>query len=157
MLYHYTDRSSAALICQEGVIKAKPVYVFDALLGGQETKLAPAVWLTCCGDGCPTVEISLALHGWPLNEPLMFWRFCVDDEIGKDDLEAFAHRHGYDESLFQYMLLTSMVAGEDWRDWRLSRGDVTSWVQVEALEKSGWVKQSGPRQLAPPRPVDPQP
>jgi hypothetical protein len=142
MLYHYTDRDSAAEIVRDGVIRAEPVIVMSALIGGREIELAPAVWFTIA-DECPTVLAKMQVGGWPIDKPGMVWRICVEDTVAPLDLAAWAHPHDYDPQIFRWMLLTAQFAGEDWTAWRLCGADVPreQWVAMQSLCGGEWVAQ----------------
>jgi len=143
MLYHYTDRDSAREIIEAGALRAEPVRVRTALIGGEELLLARCVWFTRSAEVSPTVKAKLAVAGWPLDRPEMLWRFGVADGAVPLDLPAWAYPHGYDPQLFRWMLVTAHVAGERWEDWRLSDADVPRerWLAVESLGAGGWAPQ----------------
>jgi len=135
MLWHYTDRDSAADIRRQGVIRAQPVIVHTALFGGEEVQLAPAVWFTRADTLPPTIRAKLLVGGWPLDLPGMVWRFGVAEATAPLDLPAWAHPHGYPPALFRWMLATAHLGGEDWQDWRLSAVDVPArlWLDCGPL------------------------
>lgn len=140
MLYHYTDRDSASDIMRDNVLRAHPVLIRTALIGGEEIALAPAVWFTPLDTPAPTILAKLRLFGWPVDKPGMIWRFGVADDVASLDLPAWAHPHGYNPELFRWMLLTAQLVGEDWQQWRLSAADVprVEWLAVEELQGDGW-------------------
>lgn len=142
MLWHYTDRDSAADIRGDRRIKAHPVLVRTALVGGDEVSLAGAVWFTP-SDGCPTVLAKLAFHGWPVGRPGVVWRFGVADEAVPDDLPAWAFDRGYDPGVFRWMLMTAHLAGENWEAWRLHGDDVPEreWLSVQSLNGGTWAEE----------------
>lgn len=123
MLYHYTDRVSAAEILRDGVIKAHPVVVYPHLLGGEPIVLDKAVWLTTSPVASATVAVKLHLAGWPVDEPGAVWRLAVDDET-LPDLVDWAFARDYDPALFRWMVRTAKLVGEYWIDWRLASADV---------------------------------
>lgn len=124
MIYHYSDRDTARDIRQSGEIRTAPVRVYADVLGGGGRELAPAAWFTKAED-CPTVRAKLLSGGWPLLQPRMFWRFQFPDDAAPLELPTWACEHEYDPGLFRFMLLTAMLAGEDWSDWRLSNDPVS--------------------------------
>jgi hypothetical protein len=139
MIWHYTDRDSAADIRRDNLIRAHPVVIHTQILGGQPVSLAPAVWFTRADD-CPTVLAKLTYAGWPLQQPGIIWRFGVDEATVPLDLPAWALPHQYDPKLFQFMLWTAQLAGDNWQDWCLSPTDVprTAWLAVQSLQPYGW-------------------
>lgn len=143
MIYHYTDRDSAADAVREKLLKAHPVLVRTQLIGGEELSLAPAVWFTTASTPPSTMLAKLTLGGWPLDKPGMIWRFVVADEAAPEALDQWAERHGYEPEAFRWMLFTARLAGEDWQQWRVRDDGVPAekWLAVESLANGIWEKQ----------------
>lgn len=141
MLYHYTNRDSAADARRDGVLRAYPVIVCKDLFGRESAELAPAVWFTTEADRPSlTVLAKMQINGWPLDKPGMVWRFAVDDAVAPLTLDQWAYPHEYEPALFRWMMATAHMAGESWEDWRLSAVDVPAeqWLAVQSLHGDRW-------------------
>lgn len=144
LLWHYTDRDSAADAIRDKLLKAHPVIVRSALIGGEEILLDNAVWFTVAETFPPTVLAKLTLGGWPLDKPGILWRIGVADEVAPEDLPDWAFRRQYETSLFRWMLLTAHLAREDWEQWRLcdEAVEASKWLAVQSLHGDTWKEES---------------
>jgi hypothetical protein len=136
MLYHYTDRASAADICRERVIRAAPLRLHRDLLArdiGMET--VPLVWLTTNPVLEGTVAAKMLSAGWPSRLTGDLWRFTVAETVATQSLPEFVQAQGMDPSWWQWTVRTAALAFSDYSMWRVSLADIAQrdWKAVEAL------------------------
>lgn len=125
MLYHYTDKTSAAEIIRDGVIRAYPTTLYLSMFGdGESIDTPPVVWLTKSATLDGTVAVKLRCAGWSAEDVR---RIAVEVSDAMDIAE-FIKQSQIKKDWFMWSLITARLAGSDARDWRIVTRDVTEIV-----------------------------
>jgi hypothetical protein len=148
MLYHYTDRLSAAEIIRDGSIRAQKLTLYKDVRGkaggsrGYETP--PLVWLTINPIIEPTVCTKLIAGGWQKDFVNDLWRFSLPAEYAPMGLAEYSDAHCIDPSWWMWVVRSGALVGSDYTTWRLHPRRIPreDWVSVEIL--SGYDAESGP-------------
>lgn len=141
MLYHYTDRLSAADIISDGVILARPQTLHrDMFARDKGLTTTPIVWLSTESDGDGTVAAKMIASEWPPGLIGDLCRFSVADTHPCQTLDEYILTIGMDPIWWKWVVLTGRLAGSDWNTWRLCVADIRSadWLAVDVLTRQGW-------------------
>lgn len=147
MLYHYTDRLSAAEIKREAVIRAMPMTLHRDMLGQDAGfRTEAVVWLTINPILDGTVIAKMIAGGWPRELTGDLYRFSLPDDYPCLSLGEYVDATGMDPDWWQWSVRTGQMAGSDYTTWRLCRAYIPAadWLAVEVLEsiagRTNWKK-----------------
>lgn len=152
MIYHYTDRLSAADIRRDGFIRAYPLTLHRDMFArdaGKDT--VPLVWFTMSGSPDATVLAKLKLGGWPMPPFGDLYRFVLPADYPAAERWIAGECDpvlGCEPIWWQWTLGTAEMAGSRRDDWRLVLWDVplSDVIAIEVLaaidgEKLVWEKR----------------
>lgn len=136
MLYHYTDRHSAADILKAGCIRARSITLHKDMLGrdhGFATK--PLVWLTINPIIEGTVIAKMRIGGWQSPFVGDLWRFALPKDYAPFGLGEYSDQHKIADAWWEWTVRTGALAGSDYTTWRLHSRHIPAkdWCAVEVL------------------------
>lgn len=137
MLYHYTDRLSAADIRRDGVIRATPITLHrDMFARDKGLETPPLVWLTVNPILDGTVITKMLVTGRPKSLIGDLWRFCVRNDYHCQSLGEYIDASGVDPAWWEWTVRTGSMAGSDYMTWRLCLADIPAadWLAIEVLD-----------------------
>jgi hypothetical protein len=138
MLYHYTDRLSAADIRRDGRIKALPATLYqDSLAVGPSCRTKPIVWLTTNPILDGTVVVKMISAGWPKGMVGDLCRFSLHGPAGVLPFADYVYQSGIDPDWWNRMVETGAMVGSHYTTWMLADRDIETWDAVEVLEGFG--------------------
>ena len=136
IIYHYTDRLSAADIRRDKIIKAYPIGLHLDLLANDEPVMTrPLCWLTVDSVMETTILSKLLAGGWRREFVGDIVRFSVTESSEFLTLLEFMKSSQIPLNRFTNMISTSIMSGSNPGDWRLSLREIpaSEWLSVEIL------------------------
>lgn len=140
MLYHYTDRLSAADILRDGTIRAMPITLHrDMFAQDAGIVTPPIIWLTINPVLDMTVVVKMIGAGWPKALIGDLCRVVVRDDFPAQafcDFVDAMDTAGIEPAWWDWTVRTGKMAGSDYTTWYVCQVDIAreDWVAVEVLD-----------------------
>lgn len=136
MLYHYTDRLTAADIIRCGLIRAQSLTLHRDMLGQDEGRCTPPlVWLSTDSVIERTVTVKLWAAGWSRHLTGDLYRFALSDDYAPLGLAEYADQVGIELDWWEWIVRTGALVGSHYTTWRCYPGDIIAadWKSIEKL------------------------
>ena len=137
MIWHYTERLSAADVLHEGVIRAKPKTLHkDAFARDRGIDTVPVVWFTASNEPDATVLAKMKIGGWPMPPIGDLYRFALPDDYPVERIpDDEGPVLGIATEWWFWTVMTAQMAGETLADTRMILRDVplSDVIAVEVL------------------------